>query len=129
MYKFGKTSKQRLKGVHPKLIETAELALSYGVLDLTVVPYGGLRTIDDQKLLVTKGASQTMRSKHLPQDDGYGHAVDLAPYPVDWGDLSRFNMAGSLMFRAAAETGVILQWGGHWRNFKDYPHFELVKIL
>jgi len=129
MYKFGETSKKRLEGVHPKLIYTAETALSYGVLDLTVVPYGGLRTIDDQKDLVARGASQTMRSKHLPQNDGYGHAVDLAPYPVDWLDIPRFVMAGSLMFRAAAEHGLILRWGGHWRNFKDYPHFEIVKIL
>lgn len=128
-YRYGKTSKSRMKGVHPKLIECAELALSYGVMDLTVLPDGGLRTPERQMELVEKGASKTLHSKHLPQDDGYSHAIDLAPYPVDWSDIDRFVMYGTLMFRAAAEVGLILRWGGHWNSFKDYPHFEIKEIL
>lgn len=129
MYKFGKTSKERLEGVHPRLIAVAERALSYGILDMTVVPYGGLRTVADQKKLYDRGASKTMNSRHLPQSDGYGHAIDLAPYPVDWNDIDRFLLQGSLMFRAAAEEGVIITWGGHWKRFKDYPHFQLEGFL
>lgn len=124
-YQFGKTSRQRLEGVHPRLIAVAERALSYGILDLTVVPFGGLRTEADQRKLVERGASQTMNSRHRPQADGYGHAIDLAPYPIDWNDTSRFFLASTLMFRAAMEEGVIIAWGGHWRTFKDYPHFQL----
>ena len=124
-YKFGNTSLQRLEGVHPLLRECAERALSYGVLDLTVPQLGGLRTIDDQRKLVAKGASQTLNSLHRKQSSGYGHAVDLVPYPVNWDDLFRFSMMGTLMFRAAGEIGIPIQWGGHWKNFKDYPHFQL----
>jgi len=124
MYRFGKTSKQRLQGVHPLLIKCAERALSYGILDLTVVPYGGLRTLQDQQKLVTRGASQTLNSLHRPQATGYGHAIDLAPFPVNWNDLEAFKLYGSLMFRAAMEMGIVIEWGGHW-NWKDYPHFQL----
>ena len=123
-YSFGKTSLKRMDGVHPLLRECAERALSYGLLDLTVPPYGGLRTIDDQRQLVAKGASQTLNSLHRKQQSGYGHAIDLAPYPIDWNNITRFAMVGSLMFRAAGDMGIEIEWGGHWKRFKDYPHFQ-----
>lgn len=130
-YRFGETSLQRMEGVHPLLRECAERALSYGLIDLTVVPYGGLRTLEDQRQLVAKGASQTLNSLHRVQETGFGHAIDLAPYPVDWKDTGRFMLMASLMFRAANEMGgaqvVPLEWGGHWPKFKDYPHFQLTR--
>lgn len=125
MYRFGKTSLQRMEGVHPLLRECAERALSYGIIDLTVPPYGGLRTLNDQRALVAKGASQTLNSLHRPQSTGYGHALDLAPYPIDWNNIQNFMLMGTLMFRAANEMSFPLEWGGHWRRFKDYPHFQL----
>lgn len=124
-FSFGNTSRQRMEGIHPLLIGVANRALSYGVMDLTVPPFGGLRTLEDQKKLVAKGASKTLNSLHRPQSTGYGHAIDLVPYPVDWDNLYRFVLMGTLMFRAANEMGVPLEWGGHWRKFKDYPHFQL----
>lgn len=124
-YKFGKTSLDRMEGVHPLLRECAERVLSYGIMDLTVPPYGGLRTIEDQRELVARGASQTLNSLHRVQESGYGHAIDLVPYPVNWDDTFRFALMGSLMFRAANEIGMPLEWGGHWKRFKDYPHFQL----
>ena len=124
-YAFGATSQERMEGVHPLLIDCAERALSYGTLDLTVLPYGGLRTLKDQKMLVNKGASQTLNSLHRKQGTGYGHAIDLAPYPVDWDDISRFHLMGALMFRAANEIDAPIEWGGFWKSFFDYPHFQL----
>ena len=124
-FKFGRRSRQRLNGVHPLLIKCAEKALSYGVMDATVVPYGGLRTLKDQEHLVSIRASKTLNSLHRKQSTGYGHAIDLAPYPVDWSDPSRFFMFATLMFRAANELDIPLEWGGHWRSFKDYPHYQL----
>lgn len=124
MYKFGRTSLARMEGVHPLIRDCAERALSYGILDLTVPKFGGLRTLDDQRQLVASGASRTLNSLHRKQESGYGHAIDLVPYPVDWNNIERFMLMGTLMFRAANELGVPLEWGGHWKNFKDYPHFQ-----
>ena len=125
-FRFGKTSLERMEGVHPLLRECAERALSYGILDLTVVPDGGLRTLEDQRRLVSIGASQTLNSRHRKQASGYGHAIDLAPYPVNWKDLQRFFMQATLMFRAANEMDLPLEWAGHWKQFRgDYPHFQL----
>ena len=49
-------------------------------IELTSVDFGviyGPRTITEQEKLVATGRSQTMKSKHLLQDDGTAHAVDL----------------------------------------------------
>ena len=125
-YSFGKTSLARQEGVHPLLRQCAERALSYGIMDLTVPPLGGKRTTDQQRGLVAAGVSQTLDSLHrIQKSTSFGHAIDLLPYPVDWNNLTRFNMMASLMFRAANELDIPLEWGGHWKSFKDYPHFQL----
>ena len=126
-YIFGKQSLERQEGVHPIMRERAERVLSYGILDVTIPKLGGARTLEDQRGLVSRGASQTLNSLHrIQKSTGFAHALDAIPYPVDWKDIARFNMLGTLMFRAAMEDeyDVPLEWGGHWRNFKDYPHFQ-----
>lgn len=123
--KFSQQSYSRIQGVHPDLIRVAERALSYRVLDITALPDGGVRTLEKEKQMVAKGASQTLQSKHLIQDDGYGHAIDIAPFPIDWKDTEGFYMLGALMFRAAMELGIQIEWGGTWQTLKDYSHFQL----
>lgn len=129
---FGKTSRQRLKGVHPDLVAIAEDVVK--IYDITVLQLGGVRTLDDQKDLVKTGVSKTLRSKHLLQDDGYGHAIDIAPYPINWNDIEAFAYMAGLVRMAAEKRGIELRWGGdfnrnlnfHDDGFKDCPHFELV---
>jgi peptidoglycan L-alanyl-D-glutamate endopeptidase CwlK len=82
----------------------------------------GLRTLDRQKQLVASGASTTMNSRHLT-----GHAVDLGAWvdgELRW-DWPLYYKIADAMFEAAEHSGVDLEWGGHWKSFKDGPHFEL----
>lgn len=124
-FSLSQSSRNRLLDVHPDLIRVLEKALSYNVIDLTVLPQGGARNAAEQKALVEKGVSQTMKSKHLIQKDGFGHAIDIAPYPVNFDDAPRFHLMATLMFRAAMELGVQIEWGGFWTSLKDLPHFQL----
>ena len=67
-FKLSQRSLSRLEGVHPSLLSTVEKAIQ-----LTKVDFGcscGVRTIEEQKVLLAKGASTTMKSKHLIQEDG-----------------------------------------------------------
>jgi len=122
-YKWGGRSLQRLKQVHPNLIAVATLALTnYSKQDLTVIE--GARTQDRQAELVDKGVSWTFNSKHLIQSDGYSHALDLAPLPIDWDDWNAFERMNEAMQQAAIVLGVEIVWGGNWK-VKDGPHFEL----
>lgn len=116
----------RLKGVHPGLVEVVKRAIQLTSTDFTVVE--GVRSLERQKHNVAKGVSQTMKSRHLIQDDGYGHAVDLAPLAgkeIPWNDFSKFKEVSEAMKKAASELGVRITWGGDWKTLVDGPHYQI----
>ena len=140
MYKFGKRSLDNLAGVNPKLIDVVHAVMELQIMDFSVVE--GLRTKERQKELFDARKSRTMNSKHLKQSDGYGHAVDLYPYPIDMRrvntgnakEIIRFGVLAGLMLKCAQESGVNVRWGGDWdkdgetldHSFFDAPHFEII---
>ena len=127
-YILGKTSLKRAELVHPRMIAISEKALSYGIIDFTVLKDGGGRTPELQQVLFDKGVSKTLNSKHLIKPDGFGRAIDHAPLPINWNNIEAFILMATLMFRAASELGEQIEWGGHYRSWKDYPHFNLVGV-
>lgn len=119
-------SLQRLDGVHPRLVEIVKLAIQRTAVDFTVVE--GVRTPERQRELVAQGASQTQNSLHLRQQDGYGHAVDLAPLvggAIPWSDWEQFRRLADVVKACATELGTPVEWGGDWKSLKDGPHFQL----
>lgn len=132
-------SLDNLKGVHPDLVSVVKQAIEMGVIDFSVNE--GIRSYERQKELVASGASKTILSKHRVQDDGFGHAVDLYPYPIDMkkvnaGDareISRFGLLAGVILAIAHQSGISLRWGGDWdkdgqtldSSFFDAPHFEI----
>ena len=133
-------SLDKLQGVHPKLVNVVKRAIELTKQDFKVLE--GVRTPERQKELYAQGRTKpgpkvtwTLTSNHFVNPKtGYGHAVDLVPYPVDWETLSKFDAIQKAMFAAAKELGVTIRWGANWnRNGKprekgetDSPHFELV---
>lgn len=120
MFKLGNRSRERLEGVHPDLVAVVERAISLSEVDFTVLE--GLRSTERQKELVAKGASQTMRSRHLT-----GHAVDLGAWVNDgvvW-DWKLYHMINEAMQEAGYQLDIHVEWGGNWKSFKDGPHFQL----
>lgn len=130
-YKFSARSRRKLQGVHPDLIRVIDRAMSFQIMDFSILE--GLRSIERQKRLVSQGASKTLNSKHLLQETGYGHAIDIAPYPIDWQDHSRFYILNGIMRAAAEIEGVSVRTGADWdmdgqvkdQTFHDLPHYEL----
>lgn len=117
---------ERLNTVQPRLADVVRKAATYLDFDLLVVE--GARAKERQAVLVAKGASRTMNSKHIPDKTGFSRAVDVAPVvdgEVRW-DWPLFHVIAPAMKRAAQELGVAIVWGGDWRGgFRDGPHFEL----
>lgn len=110
----------RLNGVHPDLVKVVNRAIEISKIDFCVTE--GVRTVKRQKELVSSGASQTMKSRHLT-----GHAVDLAAIVgggIRW-DWPLYAKIAWAMKAAAKELGIPLEWGGDWKKFKDGPHFQL----
>lgn len=121
-YSLGAASRRELAGVHPRLVEVVERAITYTAQDFTV--HDGLRREAEQRQLVARGASKTMASKHMKQADGFGHAVDLVPWingKPRWEWKPIFQIAVAVK-RAATELGVRLTWGGVWdRALAELP--------
>ena len=86
---------------------------------LTEIDFGvtcGVRTEDEQKLLVDAGSSWTMNSKHRVQKDGFSHAVDVVAYfanQASW-EMKHYAMIAEAMLRAGDEAGLELTWGAVW---------------
>jgi peptidoglycan L-alanyl-D-glutamate endopeptidase CwlK len=119
----------RLKGVNPDLVRVVVMAASECPPGLAFTVIQGVRTHAEQVRNVARGASKTMRSRHLPESNasGMSDAVDLAPIiagKVRW-DWPLYYRLAPIMKNAAARVGVPIEWGGDWTTFKDGPHFQL----
>jgi hypothetical protein len=131
MPRFGKRSKERLKGVDAKLQNVLNEVVKY--FDITIIE--GLRSQERQNELVAQGKSKTKFGKHVQ-----GKAVDIAPYPIDWKARDDFHYLGGFMLGMAASMGIKIRWGGDWNasslfkgqrttkdnNFDDLVHFEIL---
>lgn len=118
--KFTFRDEARLVGLHPDLVRVIRRAAASTSIPFTVIE--GMRTIETQRQYVAKGASTTMKSRHLT-----GHAIDIAPMidgKITWAWPVYFKLAPIVKAAAAAE-GVPIEWGGDWRKFKDGPHWQL----
>lgn len=115
----------KLDGAHPDLRKVIVRAAALSDIDFTVLEV--VRTLARQRELMAIGASQTMRSRHIPGTDGKSHAVDLAVLDgrqVSWAWPTYFKLA-PIIKQAAKELGVPIEWGGDWKTFKDGPHWQL----
>ena len=140
-YALGQQSRARLKGVHPDMVKVVERAIAISPQDFMVLE--GVRTPARQKELYAQGRTKpgnkvtwTLNSNHFVNaKTGFGHAVDLVPFPVDWNTLSKFDAVSKAMFAAAKELGIAIRWGADWdkdgkpreKGESDSPHFELVR--
>ena len=163
-HQFSKVSKSRQNGLHPTLNKILDRAISISSIDFMIIE--GVRS--DEQCYINYGKGRTaaqcqakgvpakyakpsvakvtwlnnpLSSKHRKQADGYGHAVDVAPFPLDWNDLSKFDKIAKAMLEAQKQLkaeGKIpestnLRWGADWdndgkpreRGESDSPHFEI----
>jgi hypothetical protein len=123
---LGPTSKARLADCHPKLrrlVEEVSARLDRTRKhDLTVVC--GRRNEADQNAAYAAGTSklQYPDSKHNRMPSA---AVDLAPYPTDWGHENGFAWLAGYVSAVADDLDIDIDVGALWRKFPDAPHIEL----
>ena len=124
MPKFGKRSKERLKGVDHRLITVLDELIK--IMDVTIIE--GLRTEERQKQLLEKGATKVKYSRHME-----GKAVDLAPYPIDWDNRDGFHYMGGMIRGIGNQLDLKVRGGGDWdsdgdvkeNGFDDLVHIEI----
>lgn len=118
-YKFGNTSKRRLKECHPKLQEIMNELIK--LMDVSILC--GYRNEEDQNEAYTKGNSK-LQYPHSKHNQIPSRAVDVVPYPVDWNDLGRFERMCGIIEGIAHQKRIKIRLGRDF-SFKDYPHIEL----
>lgn len=128
MNKFSDKSRGLLSGCDQRLQDICCRAIE--IMDFTVIT--GYRNKEDQDRAVAEGNSKLSwpQGKH---NQFPSQAVDLAPYPVDFNDTSRFYVLAGIMLGVANAKNVKLRWGGNWNDdfnlrsnkFNDLGHFEI----
>lgn len=128
MPKFGRKSMEHLTECHPDIQRV--LLEVVKTFDCSVIE--GHRPDAEQDKLYHAGKSKAKagqsKHNHLPS-----LAVDVVPYPIDWGDRDRFHYFAGFVMATAQSMDVDLRWGGDWdkdwqtrdNSFDDLPHFEL----
>jgi len=120
MPKFGEKSLERLATCDERLQRVMKVVIRH--IDISVI--WGHRGKEAQNKAYMDGKSRLKfpNSKHnkIPS-----LAIDVAPYPIDWNDIERFDDMGRIIMAVADGMNIDLEWGGNWRSFKDYPHFQV----
>ena len=114
MFKLSSRSLEKLEGVNPILVDTVKEAIKLSSVDFGVIY--GVRSLAEQEKLYKSGRSQTMKSKHLIQDDKTSHAIDLMAYDgsnPSW-DIVMYDDIADAMKAAALKTGAKICWGAAW---------------
>jgi hypothetical protein len=116
----------RLQGVNPKMLQIiAQAAKDHPGLFAPGVE-GGRRDLEQQKKLLAKGVTKTLKSYHVA-----GNATDLWPINPKTGKpdpnyTEGYAAVSAAMKEAAGKLGVSnLGWGGDWKGAWDKPHYEL----
>ena len=125
---FSQTSEARLQTCHPDIQAVCrELIKQY---DFAVLE--GHRGETAQNMAYQSGNSN-VRYPNSAHNKTPSLAVDIAPYPIDWGNLERFR---EMVYRFDAVAGVLraagkitsrFEYGAFWKSFKDFPHVEIKK--
>lgn len=133
MYKYSQRSLNNLEGLHPQLQEFAMELIKVTSHDISITC--GVRTPEEQNKLyqqgrttpgkiITKCDGYNIKSKHQVKADGLGYAFDIAVIINNKSNWSK------KVFKEVADSARELmkkyniEWGGDWKNFSDYPHFQ-----
>ncbi len=123
-------SSRKIEDLHPALQETARQFIKEADQILEgwqAFITDGFRSNEEQDKLYAQGRSVPgnivthARAGQSPHN--YGLAVDIAFRKDGTKDAQWLFKKYSQLDNLAIKLGLV--WGGTWKNFKDYPHFEL----
>ena len=139
MFAFGQTSLTRLSTAHPDLQRLMHAAMAKQLMDFSVIQ-GHRGQVEQDAAFASKASKvQWPNSRH---NSNPSLAVDIAPYPIRWGDakdpqrgkaIGNFYRLAGIVLATARELDINVRWGGDWnmdgdiydQKFDDLPHFEL----
>lgn len=127
-YVMSKSAK-RLQGLHQVVykatVKLIERSYSKGI---PILITQGLRTIAEQNALYAQGRTKAGKivtnAKGGYSNHNFGVAIDFCLLLPDGKNVSwELNKDWHTVVAIAKDLGF--EWGGDWKKFKDYPHFEM----
>jgi peptidoglycan L-alanyl-D-glutamate endopeptidase CwlK len=130
MPRWSKRSHDELATCHPELQAVFNTVI--GGFDCTVIE--GQRSEATQEEAYRTGNSK-LRFPFSKHNTEPSLGVDVAPYPINWNDIRRFDVFAGYVLGVASQLGIEIRWGGDWdrdtdvhdQSFNDLVHFELVE--
>ncbi|CAM4014822.1 LysM peptidoglycan-binding domain-containing protein [Geobacillus stearothermophilus] len=120
-------AEKKLQGVHPVVAAKARQLIEEAYREgINVIITQGLRTVEEQNALYAQG--RTKPGKIVTNAKGgysyhnFGLAFDFAIMKDD-GNIS-WNVDDKWKLVAQIGKSLGLEWGGDWKSFPDYPHFQ-----
>lgn len=116
-------SKERLATAHPLLQDLFNEVIKHR--DCSIL-YGH-RNRAEQEEAFTNGRSKAHYGQSF-HNYSPSLAVDAMPWPINWEDMKGIHEFAGFVLGVAAAKGIQIRWGGHFKNFFDGPHFELIGV-
>lgn len=126
MPKFSRISEERLATCHPDIQAVCKELIKQ--FDFTLLE--GFRGQKAQDEAYEKGNSH-LRYPNSAHNKKPSLAADLAPWPIDWGNLARFREmiyrfdAVAAVLRERGELVSEFEYGAFWPNLRDFPHIQI----
>lgn len=129
---LSKRNEEKVTKLHPKIRCSVRDFINDAEKDLGIklVIVQGLRTYEEQNRLYAKGrtapGSVVTKAKGGQSNHNFGVAIDVFPLHED-GKLHMADDKKNIeLLKKVAPIGKRhgFKWGGDWKSFKDYPHFE-----
>lgn len=137
-FKLSKNSKSNLSGVNKSVNELVNRVIKKTPVDFGIPKYGGFRTSQEQNNLYH-------RIPKVTQLDGFkrksyhqsGWAFDIFIYhdgKACWDCIHFYKDVWEIIkeefelmkSEGKFEDNQTIEWGGNWKRFRDYPHFQIV---
>lgn len=120
-------------GCHPDIQKATLLAIQRSKQDFCIIDNGGARSTMVARANAAKGVGVS-NSLHIPQSDGYAHAVDLVAFyngKPSW-QRELYLPIREAMLSACDDIGLLIQHGADWdldsilgeKGEWDWPHWQ-----
>lgn len=125
----------RLHRVRPSLVKVITEAEKESPYHFEITH--GVRTVEEQQALYAIGRTKPgavvtqcdgieKKSEHQLKEDLYGDAVDIVCFKdgaITW-DPEVYKAVGAHVKAVAKKLKLSVKWGGDFKSFKDYPHYQ-----
>jgi hypothetical protein len=136
MFEFSEKSYSNMHGCDPRLKQIAFWAIEITPVDFGIPDDGGLRTAERQNELFQMGRSKCDGYEKISRHQAtalspWSKAIDFFAYVggvASW-DKHFLAVIAASFLQSACDLGYIIEWGGLWITWKDYPHIQISTLM